>query len=121
MNRKNMCNFEGKLTKDPVVHKLNRSLNDGQTKTVDVCNFILAVEGGRDGESDEVYFLKCETWDTAALAMMEYRKGDVIFVQGNMKNKRWVDKKTNETRHEDVLRVQHFIPVYINNSAQIEV
>lgn len=119
MNRRNLSFMEGNLTKDPVLALLNRTDKDGNNQEVSVCNFTLAINGGRDGNSDEVYFAHCELWDTAAKAMAEYRKGDCIRVEGNMKTKKWVDKKTNEERSKDVLRVSHFSPCYVREREPI--
>lgn len=117
MNRENFCQFQGQLCKDPITHQITRTDKEGNTRTVEVCNFVLSARGGRDGNSDEVYFVKCEVWDSAARVMSDFRKGDILFVQGNMKNNKWTDKTTGVERKEDVLRVCHFIPVFVKEDS----
>lgn len=115
MNRKNNVRLEGNLIGDPKINQFNRLDKDGKERENTVANFRIACDGGRDGHSDEVYYASCECWDSSAHRIAEFRKGDAIYVEGCLRNKEWVDKKTNEKRFDTIIRVTHFIPVFIKS------
>ena len=119
MNRKNHVVLEGNLTSDPRFQTYLKTDKDGNEKEIRVCNFTIACDGGRDGRSDEVYFANCECWDSAADRIAELTKGDCLHIEGILRNKKWTDKKTNLERNEVVVRVCHFIPVYVKDTVEV--
>lgn len=116
MNRKNLHFLEGNLTRDPKVTRFLSVDKDGKDKENVVVDFTLACDGGRNGNEDETYFADCEVWDTAAVRVGEFRKGDCLYVEAVGRNKEWLDKSTGEKRFRNVYRVTHFIPVFVKGN-----
>ncbi len=76
----------GRLTRDP---ELNQT-----TGGLDVANFSIAVD--RIGKSDDVDFFECETWRDQATNLAAFKKkGDLVLVEGRLKQNRFKDKDGN--------------------------
>lgn len=89
-NDLNLCNFIGRLGKDPET----RYLADGKAVT----NFSLAVGSqwkNKNGEKQEsTEWVNCTAYEKLAEICGEYlKKGSQIFVSGKMKTRKWQDKE----------------------------
>lgn len=74
----NKVHIIGNLVADP------KGFGDG-------CNFILAVNGWKEGD---VSYVDCEAWAKVAEVVMQYcRKGSEVLVIGRLKQGRWKDKE----------------------------
>jgi single-strand DNA-binding protein len=98
----------GRLTRDPVVRRINES--------VDVADFGLACSesyAGKDGERKErTTFIDINVWDRQASACGEHlRKGMQVFVEGRLQMDEWTDKQSGEKRHKLKVRADrvHFL------------
>lgn len=114
MNRKNMHVIEGNLVADPKLTTFTKQDNNGKSREVNVVNFTIAANGGRDGHSNEVFFARCEAFDSGAERIAEYRKGDCLHIEAIGRNKEWKGKD-GETKRDVVFRVTHFIEVSLKS------
>lgn len=84
----NQFNLIGRLTKEPVL----KSTSTGKS----VCEINLAVNNGKDDTS----FIQVSYWNKVAETINNYcKKGDLLGVQGIIKNHNWEDK--NGQKHYD--------------------
>ena len=75
----------GRLTKEPIL----KSTNTGKS----VCDITLAVNNGKDDTS----FIQVSYWNKVAETISNYcKKGDLLGVQGIIKNHNWEDKNGNK-------------------------
>jgi len=98
----NYCNVTilGRLTRDPDLRQTNAG--------TDVCNIGLAwnrrVKRGDQWE-DEPCFINGTVWGARGAALSRnFRKGDPIFVVGDLRINRWTDRENRE-RQDLVLHV----------------
>jgi len=95
--------LEGNLTRDPEVKQT--------TGGTSVANFTLAVNGReyeRNGEKvRDVTFVDCEAWDSGAELLGDYKKGEKLFIKGELKQNSWEDNDGNK-RSKLVVRCNHF-------------
>lgn len=121
LNSNNTVIFEGKLANDPFFNKFPRTdKNTQETKETAVVRFTVALDGGKDGSSNETVYVPCEAWDTAADIIADYKKGDRIAGFGILRNNKWKDKETQEERKEMVIRVSRFFEVNIRSRDDYE-
>lgn len=81
----NQFTLIGRLTKEPVF----KSTSTGKS----VCEINLAVSNGKDDTS----FIQVSYWNKIADTISKYcKKGDLIGVQGSIKNHNWEDKNGNK-------------------------
>lgn len=95
--------LEGNLTRDPDVKKT--------TGGTSVANFTLAVNGReyeKNGEKvRDVTFVDCEAWDSGAELLSDYKKGEKLFIKGELKSNSWEDAEGNK-RSKLIVRCNHF-------------
>ena len=81
----NQFTLIGRLTKEPVF----KSTSTGKS----VCEINLAVSNGKDDTS----FIQVSYWNKVAETISNYcKKGDLLGVQGIIKNHNWEDKNGNK-------------------------
>ena len=81
----NQFNLIGRLTKEPVF----KSTSTGKS----VCEINLAVSNGKD----DTTYITVNVWNKIAETVAKYcKKGDLIGVQGSIKNHKWEDKNGNK-------------------------
>ena len=99
----NICNFMGKLTRDPEF----TTLNNGKSVT----NFSIAVKNpnaNKDKNADAT-FIDCVAWEgTADLINKYFKKGSRILVHTSAKTDNWIDKETGKNRYKIKFLVQKF-------------
>lgn len=81
--------LRGNLTRDPELRYI-----DSRDKRISVINFTVAVSREytkNNGVKDKIVsYIPCEAWDTGAELIAEsFRKGDLVFVEGSMRNDKW--------------------------------
>lgn len=77
-----------------------------------LCNFSVAVNRkfkvGIE-QREEVLYLNCEAWSITAENIAKYfHKGDLIFLEGRLKENSWEDKVTKEKKSRMVMVVETF-------------
>ena len=81
----NQFNLIGRLTKEPIL----KSTSTGKS----VCEINLAVSNGKD----DTTYITVNVWNKIAETVAKYcKKGDLIGVQGSIKNHNWEDKNGNK-------------------------
>lgn len=81
----NQFNLIGRLTKNPVLKATSTGKN--------VCEITLAVQNGKDDTS----FIQVSYWNKVAETIKNYcKKGDLLGVQGIIRNHNWEDKNGNK-------------------------
>jgi single-strand DNA-binding protein len=91
----NLIVLSGRLTRDPET----TFLTDGKT----VCKGGIAVKGFK---KEEVHFFNFQVWGKSAEYVRKYlKKGDVVYLQGNLRQERWTDK-TGAARERVVVNVE---------------
>lgn len=81
----NQFNLIGRLTKNPVL----KATSTGKS----VCEITLAVQNGKDDTS----FITVSIWNKIAETVSNYcKKGDLIGINGTIKNHNWEDKNGNK-------------------------
>lgn len=102
----------GNLTRDPELKPV------GDTK---VCKFSLAINGRRSKDKtkpEEVCYMDCEAWDTAAEIITKYgEKGRKMFIKGMIRQDTWNDKE-GQKRTKYVCRVTDFL--FLDNKSRKE-
>ena len=78
-----------------------------------VTNFVVAVNrtwtGPEGQESTEVSFIDCEIWGKPAKTVFDYfHKGRPIFVDGRLRQEKWVDKETQKKQSRIRVVVESF-------------
>ena len=100
----NVCNFMGKLTRNPEF----ATLNNGKS----VVNFSIAVKkpnAGKDNKNAEATFIDCVAWEgTAELINKYFKKGSRILINAVAKTDTWTDKETGKNRYKIKFLVQKF-------------
>ena len=86
----NLVILRGNLTRDPEL----RTIDQDNGRSISVINFTVAVNREytkTNGVKDKVVsYIPCEAWDTGAELIAEsFRKGDLVFVEGSMRNDKW--------------------------------
>lgn len=81
--------LRGNLTRDPELRYI-----DSRDKKISVINFTVAVSREytkNNGVKDKIVsYIPCEAWDSGAELIAEsFRKGDLVFVEGSMRNDKW--------------------------------
>jgi|TARA_S200002703_G_C3645412_1_gene198127 single-strand DNA-binding protein len=81
--------LRGNLTRDPELRKI-----DSGDRQISVINFTVAVSREytkANGVRDKIVsYIPCEAWDSGAELIAEsFRKGDLVFVEGSMRNDKW--------------------------------
>jgi single-strand DNA-binding protein len=107
----NVVLIKGNLTRDPEVKYT-------QSGTA-VANFSLAVNGReyeKNGEKvRDVTFVDCEAWDSGAELLGDFKKGDKVGVEGELKQNSWEDAEGNK-RSKLTIRCNHFYRVVFSKS-----
>lgn len=91
-----------------------RIISEPQLKAFDsgtmVCNFGGGIQEGKDKAGEYINnAIDVEAWGkTAEIITDKLRKGDCIFVSGNVRMQEWNDKETGAKRRKHVLSVQRF-------------
>lgn len=81
----NQFNLIGRLTKNPVL----KATSTGKS----VCEITLAVQNGKD----DTNFITVSVWNKIADTVSRYcLKGDLIGINGTIKNHNWEDKEGNK-------------------------
>lgn len=85
----NQVILRGNLTRDPEL----RTIDNGN-RSISVINFTVAVSREytkANGIKDKIVsYIPCEAWDSGAELIAEsFRKGDLVFVEGSMRNDKW--------------------------------
>jgi len=98
--------LRGNLTRDPEL----RQIGNGDKK-ISVINFTVAVSREytkNSGVVDKIVsYIPCEAWDSGAELIAEsFRKGDLVFVEGSMRNDKW--EKDGVKHHSMKVRVNNF-------------
>lgn len=98
--------LRGNLTRDPELRYI-----DGRDKRISVINFTVAVSREytkNNGVKDKIVsYIPCEAWDTGAELIAEsFRKGDLVFVEGSMRNDKW--EKDGVKHNSMKVRVNNF-------------
>ena len=94
-NDVNQVTIIGRLTRDPD----HRATTTGK----DVCSFSVATGGkwtSKTGqEYDDTCFVDCEAWGQTAVFLGGHGyKGDLVYVFGKLRQDKWQDKETGQTR-----------------------
>jgi single-strand DNA-binding protein len=101
----NQFNLIGRLTKEPIL----KSTSTGKS----VCEINLAVNNGKDDTS----FIQVSFWNKLAETINNYcKKGDLLGVQGIIKNHNWEDKNGN--KHYDYTFIGNKISFLATKNAQ---
>jgi len=88
----NTVNIIGRLTKDAEI----RTTSSGKP----VCNFCLAVDGGKD----TTYFIDCTAWNaTAERISSTVHKGDKIAITGMLTTRSWQTSDGQNRKETEVL------------------
>jgi single-strand DNA-binding protein len=98
--------LRGNLTRDPELRYI-----DSRDKRISVINFTVAVSREytkNNGVKDKIVsYIPCEAWDTGAELIAEsFRKGDLVFVEGSMRNDKW--EKDGVKHNSMKVRVNNF-------------
>lgn len=98
--------LRGNLTRDPELRYI-----DNKDKRISVINFTVAVSREytkNNGTKDKIVsYIPCEAWDTGAELIAEsFRKGDLVFVEGSMRNDKW--EKDGVKHNSMKVRVNNF-------------
>lgn len=114
----NIVILRGNLTRDPEL----RTLDSGGRST-SVVNFTVAVSREftrANGVKDKVTsFIACEAWDTGAEMISEsFRKGDLVMVEGSLKNDSWEKDGVKHTTMK--IRVNNFSKIIKLRSSKQE-
>jgi single-strand DNA-binding protein len=102
----NQVILRGNLTRDPEL----RTLDNG-SRSISVINFTVAVSREytkANGVKDKIVsYIPCEAWDSGAELIAEsFRKGDLVFVEGSMRNDKW--EKDGVKHNSMKVRVNNF-------------
>jgi len=82
-------------------------LNLGPNKTP-MLRFTVVLNRKYNGK-EEAHFIDCEMWGERAMAFAKYHtKGSACYLQGELKQDRWVDKQTGEKRNKLKVNVHGF-------------
>jgi single-strand DNA-binding protein len=101
-----------------------RIISDPQLRTFDsgtmVANFAGGIQEGKDKDGNWINnAIDIEVWGKSAeLIVDRCKKGDSIFVTGNIRRQEWADKETAAKRSKHVFSVQRF--EFLPRSAQSE-
>ena len=99
--------LRGNLTRDPEL----RHINSNGARPISVINFTVAVSREytkNNGVKDKIVsYIPCEAWDTGAELIAEsFRKGDLVFVEGSIRNDSW---EKDGVKHSSMkVRVNNF-------------
>lgn len=91
-----------------------RIISDPQLRTFDsgtmVANFAGGIQEGKDKDGNWINnAIDIEAWGKSAeLIVDRCKKGDSIFVTGNIRRQEWADKETAAKRSKHVFSVQRF-------------
>jgi single-strand DNA-binding protein len=91
-----------------------RIITDPQLRTFDsgtmVANFAGGIQEGKDKDGNWINnAIDIEVWGKSAeLIVDRCKKGDSIFVTGNIRRQEWADKETAAKRSKHVFSVQRF-------------
>ena len=119
MNRKNFVLLEGNICNEPKYRTFQKQLEGQESREISVVDLTLAVDGGRNGISNEVFFAKLQAFDKGADLLKDYRKGDKLLVWATARNNEWVNRDNIKCR-EVVFRVNHFLPINIKEFSDEE-
>jgi single-strand DNA-binding protein len=103
----NLVILRGNLTRDPEL----RTIDNDTGRSISVINFTVAVNREytkANGVKDKIVsYIPCEAWDTGAELIAEsFRKGDLVFVEGSMRNDKW--EKDGVKHNSMKVRVNNF-------------
>lgn len=103
----NLVILRGNLTRDPEL----RTIDNDTGRSTSVINFTVAVNREytkANGVKDKIVsYIPCEAWDTGAELIAEsFRKGDLVFVEGSMRNDKW--EKDGVKHNSMKVRVNNF-------------
>lgn len=102
----NQVILRGNLTRDPELRTI-----DGGNKNISVTHFTVAVSREytkANGMRDKIVsYIPCEAWDSGAELIAEsFKKGDLVFVEGSMRNDKW---EKDGVKHSSMkVRVNNF-------------
>lgn len=90
--------ISGRLIKDP--HKKTINTTEG---TVSLLDFVIA---NQTFKSSETSFFNCELWGKRTDYFSDkLHKGSAVIIEGELKQQRWLDKNTSETKSKIVINV----------------
>lgn len=123
LNRNNMWQGEGNLSRDPEIHVVG-------SNGAEVVHFTIAVSGAGSGsgEKDSAGFFDCKIWLTendyvvpAEIATARegfksgaWKKGDKLFVAGRLVQERW--EKNGETRSRIIVQADKVQALYVRDA-----
>lgn len=86
-----------------------RYVTDGHGRprfTFDVC-VSKPYKDGDEWKTETTWYRNCIAWGDLAtiLSRMQFAKGDLVLVEGEMKNNDWVNRNSNESHYEMQLKV----------------
>jgi single-strand DNA-binding protein len=91
-----------------------RIITDPSLRTFDsgtmVANFAGGIQEGKDKDGNWINnAIDIEIWGKSAEVVVDRcKKGDSIFVTGNVRRQEWADKTTGDKRSKHILSVQRF-------------
>jgi single-strand DNA-binding protein len=91
-----------------------RIITDPSLRTFDsgtmVANFAGGIQEGKDKDGNWINnAIDIEIWGKSAEVVVDRcKKGDSIFVTGNIRRQEWADKTTGDKRSKHILSVQRF-------------
>lgn len=103
-----------------------RIISDPQLRAFDsgtmVANFAGGIQEGKDKSGNWINnAIDCEIWGKSAeLICDKLRKGDSVFVNGNVRRQEWQDKETGAKRSKHVLSIGRFEFLPRTNAANYE-
>jgi single-strand DNA-binding protein len=91
-----------------------RIITDPSLRTFDsgtmVANFAAGIQEGKDKDGNWINnAIDIEIWGKSAEVVVDRcKKGDSIFVTGNIRRQEWADKETGSKRSKHILSAQRF-------------
>lgn len=108
----NNVSIQGRLTKPIEVNYV------GQKNVPVVKNTVACEQDRKDSEGNKITdFIEFETWNGSAEYLAKYaNKGDMIIIQGRVKQESWTDKNTNNNKSKLLINATNVYKVSYSES-----
>ena len=93
----NTVMMQGRLTADPELHQT--------TSGIELATFSVAVQRPKNKDKEaETDFFSCAAWRNRAKIIADYyHKGDMILIEGTLRNRRWTDEEGKNHKVDQIL------------------
>lgn len=92
--------LEGRITQDVVIREI------GMSRVSHITLAINRTWRDKSGvEQKETSFIKCVLWNQCAQQVDGLKKGSKIYLEGRLKQNKWIDKETQKERSELIVMV----------------